>query len=45
MAVETPICEFGWQAPDFTLPATDGKAWPLADIRRERANVASWHKA
>ncbi|MEM1383171.1 MAG: thioredoxin family protein, partial [Pseudomonadota bacterium] len=29
---QSPICEFGWQAPDFTLPATDGKTYSLADI-------------
>ena len=33
MAVETPICDFGWQAPDFRLLATDGKSYALADIR------------
>jgi peroxiredoxin len=33
MAVETPICDFGWRAPDFRLPATDGKIWTLADVQ------------
>jgi peroxiredoxin len=33
MAVETPICDFGWQAPEFRLPATDGKTYSLVDIR------------
>ena len=32
MAVETPICDFGWQAPDFTLPATDDMTYSLADV-------------
>ncbi|OAN49900.1 thioredoxin family protein [Magnetospirillum moscoviense] len=33
MAVETPLCDFGWKAPDFRLPGTDGKLWSLADIQ------------
>lgn len=32
MAVSPPVCDFGWKAPDFTLPGTDGRDWSLADI-------------
>ncbi|MEW5964000.1 MAG: thioredoxin family protein [Pseudomonadota bacterium] len=32
MAETTPICDFGWTAPAFTLPATDGRTYALADI-------------
>jgi len=32
MAAIPPICDFGWKAVDFTLPATDGKTYSLADI-------------
>jgi peroxiredoxin len=32
MAVTTPVCDFGWKAPDFRLPATDGRTYSLADI-------------
>ena len=32
MAATPPVCDFGWKAPDFTLPATDGKSYRLADI-------------
>jgi len=28
-----PICNFGWRAVDFDLPATDGKRYRLADIQ------------
>jgi peroxiredoxin len=33
MAVATPICDFGWKAPDFRLPGIDGRTYSLADIR------------
>ena len=33
MAATPPICEFGWQAPDFALPATDGKTYSLGDLK------------
>lgn len=32
MAVSPPVCDFGWKAPDFTLPATDGQSYSLGDI-------------
>ena len=33
MAVHTPICDFGWPAPDFRLPGTDGRQYSLAELR------------
>lgn len=33
MAVNTPLCDFGWTAPDFSLPGTDGRTWTLEDVR------------
>lgn len=35
MAVETPICDFGQPAIDFSLPGTDGRIWTLEDCRGE----------
>lgn len=32
MAAIPPVCDFGWKAPEFTLPATDGKTYALPDI-------------
>lgn len=39
MAVKTPICSFGWKAPDFTLPATDGRTLSLSDIRGQTGTL------
>lgn len=32
MAATPSACDFDWPAPDFTLPATDGKTYALSDI-------------
>jgi peroxiredoxin len=32
MAVSPPVCDFGWKAPDFNLPGTDGRDWSLGQI-------------
>ena len=29
----TPVCDFGWKAPDFSLEGIDGKTYTLADAR------------
>ncbi|QPC44769.1 thioredoxin family protein [Kaustia mangrovi] len=33
------ICDFGWRAPDFRLPATDGKVYTLDHVRGERGTL------
>ena len=38
-ALETPICEFGALAPDFTLLGVDDRRWSLADVRGENGTV------
>lgn len=31
VSLQTPVCDFGWKAPDFDLPGVDGKRHSLAD--------------
>ena len=39
MAAVPPLCDFGWKAPDFSLPATDGKAYSYADIAGQNGTL------
>ena len=32
MGAQPPVCNFGWKARDFDLPATDGKRYTLAEV-------------
>jgi len=36
---ETPICDFGWNAADFNLPATDGKTYSLNSVRGPKGTL------
>jgi len=31
MLLDTPICDFGWKAPDFTLKNTDNESFTMSD--------------
>lgn len=33
MAEQPPVCDFGWKAPSFRLPATDGKTYTLDGLK------------
>ncbi|MBI5449826.1 MAG: thioredoxin family protein [Gammaproteobacteria bacterium] len=36
VSLETPVCQFGQPAIDFSLPGTDGRAWTLEQCRGPR---------
>lgn len=36
VSLETPVCEFGKAAIDFSLPGVDGKTWNLQDCKGEK---------
>lgn len=36
VSLETPVCDFGLAAIDFSLPGVDGKTWTLADCKGEK---------
>ena len=39
MAEYTPICDFGWKAPSFTLPSVDGKTYSLEALRGKNGTL------
>lgn len=39
MAAQPPVCDFGWKAPDFELPGTDGRRYALSDIRGSKGTL------
>lgn len=39
MAVSAPVCDFGWPAPEFDLPATDGRRYRFRDIAGPRGTL------
>ncbi len=39
MAETSPQCSIGWKAPDFRLPATDGKTYSLANVRGPKGTL------
>ena len=39
MAMETPVCDFGWKALEFSLKGTDAKTYTLEDICGPRGTL------
>jgi len=39
MAEKTPVCDFGWKAPSFTLPGVDGKTYSLDALRGPKGTL------
>lgn len=37
-----PVCDFGWKARAFELPATDGKIYALSDIRGPKGTLIAF---
>ena len=42
MAAVPPICDFGWPAADFTLPATDGRLYSLAQLKGRNGTLVAF---
>jgi len=39
VAEHTPICNFGWKAPPFSLPGVDGKTYSLAELKGKNGTL------
>lgn len=36
MLLDTPVCDFGWKAPDFTLSDPDGQSFTMSDYLSDK---------
>jgi peroxiredoxin len=39
VAEQTPVCNFGWKAPGFTLPGVDGNTYSLHELRGPKGTL------
>jgi peroxiredoxin len=39
VSLQTPICDFGWKAPDFRLLGVDGEIWTLERARGPKGTL------
>jgi peroxiredoxin len=39
VAERTPICDYGWKAPEFTLPGVDGNTYSLQALRGPKGTL------
>jgi len=42
MAAIPPLCDFGWQAPYFTLPGTDGRVYSLEQLKGRSGTLVAF---
>ena len=43
VALETPICDFGWKAPEFNLIGIDNKYYSFQDIKGTNGTLSNVH--
>jgi peroxiredoxin len=42
MAASSPLCDFGWKAPHFTLPGTDGRSYSLEQVKGRHGTLIAF---
>jgi peroxiredoxin len=42
MAASSPLCDFGWKAPHFTLPGTDGRSYSLEQVKGRHGTLVAF---
>jgi peroxiredoxin len=42
MSATPPVCDFGWKAPDFTLPGVDGKTYSLQELKGSKGTLVAF---